>query len=485
MASGNPLLPKNKYFAYGLDFTNSTGLEAPLLCYSSVDLVNWKFNGVVAQVVGGRPHIIYNPTTKQYVLWSNLGTGYTIATSPAPALSFVDVGTAALDPQFAGLQPADHTVTTIGDKAYLTWSVLNFMDARAGSLWPPIFQTLHISPLTDDFLNTTQTSTNVTSAAFDLVDQQAESPDLFVRNGIYYVVASNTCGFCSGSIGVVYRSASLSGPWERDIVSAFTCGGQVEGVLPLTDPATNQTTYVWHATTTPGGPRISFSGHFFQPLRFNADGSVQDLDCSAGVEDTASFLVGDGTPDVGALTTATDATPRFADYQTVCDTDLFQRVIQTWTNSKAGLLSSVTVNLAAGGQTSGVQVVVFRFTDLADLVSPSFKFEQLGTATFTSAQVGTSFKAMQVPLNATVAQGDQLGFFISEGTNAAGVSSPNLIPYCHLEYNVGAANGSVAPQGQFVFQQGAGQNSLRGLQMNLSPVQVREGKGIKFFSTVT
>lgn len=34
-------------------------------------------------------------------------------------------------------------------------------------------------------LNTTQTSTNVTSAAFDLVDQQAESPDLFVRNGIY------------------------------------------------------------------------------------------------------------------------------------------------------------------------------------------------------------------------------------------------------------------------------------------------------------
>lgn len=31
----------NKYFAYGLDFTNSTGLEAPLLCYSSVDLVNW------------------------------------------------------------------------------------------------------------------------------------------------------------------------------------------------------------------------------------------------------------------------------------------------------------------------------------------------------------------------------------------------------------------------------------------------------------
>lgn len=49
---------------------------------------------------------------------------------------------------------------------------------------------------------------------------------------------------------MIYRSASLSGPWERDIISAYTCGGQVEGVLPLTDPETNETSYVWHATTT-------------------------------------------------------------------------------------------------------------------------------------------------------------------------------------------------------------------------------------------
>lgn len=94
---------------------------------------------------------------------------------------------------------------------------------------------------------------------------------------------------------------------------------------------------------------------------------------------------------------------------------------------------------------------------------------------------------MQVPLNTTVAQGDQLGFFIGEATASAtsGMAAPNLVPYCHLEYNTGAANGSATgTQGQFAFQQGAGQNSLRGLQMNLSPVAVREGKGIKFFSTV-
>lgn len=58
-------------------------------------------------------------------------------------------------------------------------------------------------------------------------------------------------------------------------------------------------------------------------------------------------------------------------YEAVCDTDLFQKVLQTWTNSKAGTLSSVAVNFAAGNQTSAVEVVVFRFSNTAELVGPS------------------------------------------------------------------------------------------------------------------
>lgn len=362
----------DRYYAYGLDFTTGTGLDRPLVSWSSSDLINWKSEGVLSEVTGGRPHILFNPTSQQYVLWSNPATGYEIATSSAPNTPFTETkGLAALDPQFSGLQPADFSVTTIDDKAYLVWSALNFRDTRAGSLWPPVFQTLHVSPLTDDFLNTTQTSANVTSAEFDLVDQEAESPDLFVRNGIYYIVASNTCGFCAGTIGLVYRSSSLDGPWERDIVSAFTCGSQVEGVLPLTDPVTNETTYVWHATSVPGGPRVSFSGHFFQPLQFNDDGSVKDLDCTPGAQFTVPLALGDGDPDSGALTTAADLSPRFADYRPVCDSDIFQAVIQTWTNSKTGTLNSVSVNIAAGGQATGIMVKVFRFSNVTDLQAPS------------------------------------------------------------------------------------------------------------------
>lgn len=90
-----------------------------------------------------------------------------------------------------------------------------------------------------------------------------------------------------------------------------------------------------------------------------------------------------------------------------------------------------------------------------------------------------------MPLNSTVAAGDNLGFSIAETTDTGGATGfSGLVPYCHLEYTTNVTNGPPAPAGQVTFEQGAGQNSLRGLQGQLSPVQVRSGVGVKFFSTV-
>lgn len=92
---------------------------------------------------------------------------------------------------------------------------------------------------------------------------------------------------------------------------------------------------------------------------------------------------------------------------------------------------------------------------------------------------------MSVSLNSTVAAGDNLGFSIAETTYD---NTPNgfigLVPYCHLEYNTNATNGTEAPEGQRTFQQGSGQNSYRGLQGSITPIQERRGVGVKFFATV-
>ena len=61
-----------------------------------------------------------------------------------------------------------------------------------------------------------------------------------------------------------------------------------------------------------GDSRISFNGHIFQPLKFNADGSVQDLNCEPDARFEVPFLLGDGAPATGRATAATDGSPRLA-----------------------------------------------------------------------------------------------------------------------------------------------------------------------------
>ncbi|KAF2151532.1 glycoside hydrolase family 43 protein, partial [Myriangium duriaei CBS 260.36] len=476
-----------KYYLYGNSFSqtgNPIGIASfsspyGIKSYSSNDLVNWKYEGYLydpavsnpCNNIGGcgRPHILYNSAKKQYIFWANAGSsGYIIATSSSPSGPFTFAPTTAqLDPRYAALQPADFAVETVNNVGYIVFSALNFAYPNAGSIWPPIQQTLHISKLTSDLDNTTLTSYNVTSSAFDLIDQETESPDIFVRNGIFYVVASNTCGFCNGSIALVYRSKSIQGPWTRQIIAGDGCNSQVEGVLPLGSE------YVWHGTSVPGGPRVGFSGHIFQPLKFNADGSVQDLNCASTASFSVSVPSGNSPTPSGAATHAADASPPLAAYTAVCDSDQWN-LFQTWQSSKAGTLKSVAVNIAASVQTIPLTLTVFKYSNIAALEAPNYKWTELGSATYTPSNLTHVFQTATVNLSATVSVGDRLGIE---------VSGADYVPYCHLEYDLGSSSYGSSASNTVLLQQGGGQNSWRGLDGKTSIVYPRAGKGIKFYAT--
>jgi hypothetical protein len=466
-----------KYYLYGNSFS-LTGVAFGIKSYSSVDLVNWAYEGFLYdpysttpcdQTGGcGRPHILYSQKSEQYVLWADAGSsGYIVATSSSPSTGFVFSNeTAAIDPKFDGLQPADFSVESFGDKAYLVFSVLNFEFSGAGNIWPEIQQTIHISELTDDFMNTTQVSYNVTSSNFDLVDQEVESPDLFVRNGTFYVAASNSCAYCDGSIGLLYRSDSIEGPWTRQIISAYSCNGQVEGVLTLVDPTTNETSYIWHSTSVPGGPRIGFAGHIFQPLEFQDDGSAADLNCSSEARFSVAFTAGTGSKTESVIS-STDASPAIAPYHSVCDSDVFN-LFQTWTVENTGTLKSLSINIAKSVQTVALVVKVFKFSNITELLSAEYKYTLLGTSTINSTELSYVFNTTSVLTNANVTAGDRLGFSIA-GSDYA--------PYCHLEYDLESGSDHM------LYQQGVGQTSPRGMDGKTGPLKLRTGKGIKFFTT--
>lgn len=218
-------------------------------------------------------------------------------------------------------------------------------------------------------MNTTQISYPVTSPAQDLIDQEAESPDIFKYGGKFYVAASNTCGYCNGTLGLLYRSDSIQGPWTRQILSGYSCNGQVEGVLPLINPDNNTITNVWHSTSVPGGVRTGWGGHIFQPLIFNKDGSAQDLDCSDNASFTVSLTKGTSSTKAGNETKSVDTTPGLAVYSPVCDSDSFL-LYQTWKASKSGSLSSVSLNVAKASQTVPLALTVFKFGQYDDLFTP-------------------------------------------------------------------------------------------------------------------
>ncbi|KAJ5738024.1 hypothetical protein N7493_001179 [Penicillium malachiteum] len=368
-----------KYYLYGNSWSIKGSAAYGIKSYSSMDLVNWNYEGFLFDPTTtdacsgsggcGRPHIIYNTKTKKYILWAN-SDGYVVATSDNPATGYKFLGSQpTLDPVVAKLNPADFAVELINNEGYIVYSGLNFTDASAGSLWPQISQSLYIGHLTSDLENTTTVAYDVKSEANDLVDNQAESPDLIYRNGIWYVFASNTCGYCSGTLAIVYRSPSIQGPWERQILSGNSCNSQLEGVLPLVNPKTEETTYVWHGTSVPGGPRTGFGGHIFQPLVFNEDGSIEDLKCNPEATFEVEFTLGEGIAASGLASQSIDKSPDLAPYWAVCDSDQYI-LYQTWTAERTGLLESVSVNIAATTQTTALEVTVFNFSSINALLEP-------------------------------------------------------------------------------------------------------------------
>ncbi|THX13944.1 Arabinanase/levansucrase/invertase [Aureobasidium pullulans] len=473
-----------RYYLYGNSVSQKDAFYG-IKSYSSNDLLNWQYEGYLFDIDDGknpctgsggcgRPHIIYNQNASTYILWANAGSvGYQVATSDSPTGPFVfESSPAMIDPQFDGLQPADHAVEIIDGKGYLVFSALNFRDPRAGSLFPQVYQTLHISELTDDFLNTTGVSYPVASnatAELDFVDQQAESPDIFKRGDYFYIGGSNTCGYCNGTLALLYRSESIQGPWTRQILAGYGCNSQFEGVTPLVDPTAGETTYLWSGTSVPGGdPRVGFSGHIYQPLVFNTDGSVQDLDCSVDAEFTVAFPKGNSTTATGNATEAGDASPALAVYSPVCDSDFFT-LYQTWPASQDGTIESVSLNVARGHQEAALSLTLFKFSSHEDLLTPGYKWTQLGTASFFANQTTWVFDTVTVPVstNGTVSKGEFLG---------VSIAGFDVSPWCHLEYDG-------ADEDYILYAQGGGQYSLRGAQGKTSPVYQRVGKSVKFFAT--
>lgn len=186
---------------------NLTGIS----CYSSKDLLNWKFEGVVLPAVLNdsshdlspnnvleRPKVIYNRKTNKFVMWMHVDSpdyskaSVGVAVSDTPTGTFTYLGSTRPN----NAMSRDQTVFVDDNgRAYQICSSENNA-------------TLHINELTDDYLHTNGHFARV------FIGKSREAPAVFKYRNKYYMITSACTGWDPNQAELAVAD-SIMGPWQN------------------------------------------------------------------------------------------------------------------------------------------------------------------------------------------------------------------------------------------------------------------------------
>lgn len=210
-----------KYYLYGEYKTGKTFLPdwatwecyrtdvTGVSCYSSPDLCNWTFEGIVLSAVPDnpdhdlhpskvleRPKVIYNAKTGKFVMWAHVeSVDYTkaaagVAISDSPTGPFEYLG--SFRPN--GAMSRDQTLFVDDDgKAYQITSSENN-------------ESMHINELTDDYLRPTGRFTR------NFVGASREAPAVFKKDNKYFILTSGCTGW-DPNVAEIATADSIMGKW--------------------------------------------------------------------------------------------------------------------------------------------------------------------------------------------------------------------------------------------------------------------------------
>ncbi len=259
--------------------------------YSSPNLVEWTDEGLLFDVSEWepwqarchgwsngcfRPHVVYNRSTRKYVLWVNIydkPVSYYVLESDSPTGPFVERGA----PQLAFNVNAAEKIINNGDENLFvdddgTGYIIYTEWAKGGG-------NMIIEALTPDYLNGT-------GRYVSLGLTRTESPTMFKRNGRYYVMLGDpNCAYCE--TGTAYfTAASPLGPWSKSRrIAAKSCGGQPGHVSQLPTPDGGSwylyQSDLWLNSDGKDGGDLNQApaSQFWAPLSFTAKGEIAPITC--------------------------------------------------------------------------------------------------------------------------------------------------------------------------------------------------------------
>ena len=245
---GGIMYANGKYYWYGETFNssgNANEIETlGVTAYSSSDLLNWKYEGMVFSQAGSyilrKPHVIYNATSSTYVMWARNSTSgkVMVATSSSPTGNFSLV-TSTLDPDSYGVNDLYLYKDTDGS-AYVAYTSNDSTKVI-------------VSKLASNYLTTAG------SPVIAVNNANRNSPVLFKRGSVYFLMTTGQSGFTSTMNKYSTSTSLTANTWSAEVNPFQTSGSQ--------DNTIGYNSLVTDALSVPGRT----DGYIFMGDRF--DGS--------------------------------------------------------------------------------------------------------------------------------------------------------------------------------------------------------------------
>ena len=227
---GGFLKDGDTWYWFGEDKSGNSGIFKGVNCYASKDLVTWEFRNAVATPktatqlsasdrIIERPKVLYNDSTKKYVMWAHYdGGNYTDSQAAVFSSPTVD-GNYTLVKVFKPLGNTSRDCTLYKED-----------DGTAYFISVSKTQSdMSVYHLTDDYLDAKELTATL------WVNQGREAPAIFKTGGNYFMITSASTGWAPNH--AQYSTASaIKGPWSNltDLgTSSTTWDSQPTYVIPI------------------------------------------------------------------------------------------------------------------------------------------------------------------------------------------------------------------------------------------------------------
>ncbi|TYQ12775.1 UNVERIFIED_CONTAM: Beta-xylosidase [Acetivibrio alkalicellulosi] len=295
-AHGGGLLKYGDYYYWYGEYRTTGNLFLGVRCYRSKDLVNWEYRGEVLdpnshpelnRVNIERPKVMYNASTKEFVMWMHWENGVHYGEARA-AVAYCDTP----DGKFTYLgsfRPyQDSGVVDHGRPGYMSRDCNVFVDTDGTGYFISSSNEnmdLYLYELTPDYKN-------IASLAAKLyVGRQREAPCLIKKNDYYYLITSGCSGWQPNQGQYAY-SKNLRSGWSSlyNFGNSTTYRSQPAYVIAV--QGTSETTYLYTGDRWAGawGGRVNESQYVWLPIIFTSDTRLElpyyqsiEIDAAAGI----------------------------------------------------------------------------------------------------------------------------------------------------------------------------------------------------------